>query len=63
MSEMDRSVIFTCLLQDEDFKRLEMHEGSAVVTTVTEAWQASTETDMFLFVERWLEDNPIGARV
>lgn len=63
MPEIDRSLIFTCLLENEDFKRLDMFEASDVVTEVVTAWQASKETDMGLFVQRWLEDHPVRTRV
>lgn len=55
---MERSAIFSCLLAHEDFRVLEMHRGTEVVTEVHKAWQASPSTDMFGFVAQWLAEHP-----
>lgn len=56
---MERSLLFTCLLADETFSKMEVRDGEEVVTKVLHAWQDSESTDMFAFVQQWLADHPL----
>lgn len=56
---MERSLVFSCLLAKPGFGRLSARDAEQVTTKATEAWQASDATDMFAFVQQWLEEHPL----
>lgn len=61
MALLDRSVVFSCLLDlSPEFGALTAREGSEVITRVVEAWRAKTEqTVLYEFVRQWLTEHSI----
>ena len=42
---MDRSLIFTALMEEPEFRRLESHDGSRLVTDAQERWQQDSKAN------------------
>lgn len=60
MSNIDRSLIFTALLDlSPEFRVKEVGAGASVIADIQTAWDADrTYTDLYAFVRVWLADNP-----
>jgi hypothetical protein len=52
---LDRSAMFTCLLDlSTVYGLLDTRDGSRVTTEALEAWYTSSSTDMYAFTKAWI---------
>lgn len=56
--DMDRSTMFTCLLDlSPKYGAMESRDGSKVVTAALAAWYDSTHINMYEFTKGWIREN------
>jgi len=60
---LDRSAMFTCLLDlSQEYRKIDSRVGERITTTALSAWYASSSTDMYAFTKWWLGTVPLATR-
>lgn len=57
---LDRSAMFTCLLDiDPDFGPMDSRKGERRTTAALDAWYQDPGLNMYAFTQSWVRDNPV----